>query len=323
MPISTDHRSLTLRLSRGAVLLLLPLLALPAAAEGPLPAPVQVSEHAWAWIGPYGAPSRENQGYRMNLGFVVGSEAVAVIDTGYGDPMAKAMLAQIAKVTDRPVRYAINTNSQPHRVLGNAVLRAAGAEIIAGAPAVPRIAGQGAEMAAAAEAVLGLEPGGITPPGQPERPIDATTELVLGGVTLRVIPVGTAHTEGSLVVEVVEDRLVFAGDVLYGGRLLAVLPVSRTDGWITAFEGLKAFGEARFVPGHGEVGALAEFEQPTYAYLRTLKAHMDEAVEAGTGLQEAIGSLDQSPWADLADFDALAGRNAHQTYLEREAAAFE
>ncbi|MCU0836179.1 MAG: MBL fold metallo-hydrolase, partial [Chromatiaceae bacterium] len=72
-----------------------------------------------------------------------------------------------------------------------------------------------------------------------------------------------------------------------------------------------------------EVGALAEFEQPTYAYLRTLKAHMDEAVEAGTGLQEAISSLDQSPWADLADFDALAGRNAHQTYLEREAAAFE
>jgi len=95
-----------------------------------------------------------------------------------------------------------------------------------------------------------------------------------------VIPVGTAHTEGSLVVEVIEDRLVFAGGVLYGGRLLAVLPVSRTDGWIAAFEGLNAFGEARFVPGHGDVGALA-------------------------------------------DFDALAGRNAHQADLERGSAVFE
>ncbi|MCU0835833.1 MAG: MBL fold metallo-hydrolase, partial [Chromatiaceae bacterium] len=187
------------------------LLSNAAAADEILPDPVQVSEHTWAWIGPYGGPSKENRGFRMNLGFVVGEEAVAVIDTGYGDPMAKAMLAHIAEVTERPVRYAINTNSQPHRVLGNAVLRAAGAEIIAGAPAVPRIAGQGAEMAAAAEGVLGLDPGGITPPGEPERPIDATTDLALGGVTLRVIPVGTAHTEGSLVVEVVEDRLVFAG----------------------------------------------------------------------------------------------------------------
>ena len=138
-----------------------------------------------------------------------------------------------------------------------------------------------------------------------------------------MIPVGTAHTEGSLVVEVIEDRLVFAGDVLYGGRLLAVLPVSRTDGWIAAFEGLNAFGEARFVPGHGDVGALADFEQPIHAYLRRLKAQMDEAVEAGTGLQDAISGLDQSPWSELADFDALAGRNAHQADLEREAAVFE
>ncbi|WP_200372615.1 hypothetical protein [Thiocystis violacea] len=41
------------------------------------------------------------------------------------------------------------------------------------------------------------------------------------------------------------------------------------------------------------------------------------------GLQEAIDIMDQSPWQGLADFDALAGRNAYQTYLEREAAAFE
>ena len=59
------------------------------AADPPLPAPVQVSDHTWAWIGPYGPPSKENRGFRMNLGFVVGNEAVAVIDTGYGDPIRR------------------------------------------------------------------------------------------------------------------------------------------------------------------------------------------------------------------------------------------
>lgn len=178
-------------------------------------------------------------------------------------------------------------------------------------------------MASAAEEILGLSPGSIEAPGVPNRALQETTELNLGSVTLRAIPVGTAHTAGSMVVEVVEDRVVYAGDVLYGGRLLAVLPVSRADGWIAAFNGLRAFEDALFVPGHGEPGKLTDFESSTYRYLTTLMAHMDDAVDQGTDLQEAIGSMDQSDWQHLADFDALAGRNAHQTYLEREAAAFE
>jgi hypothetical protein len=40
-------------------------------------------------------------------------------------------------------------------------------------------------------------------------------------------------------------------------------------------------------------------------------------------LSDAVASFDPSPWKDLADFGELAGRNAHQTYLEAEAAAFQ
>ncbi|MCF7991957.1 MAG: MBL fold metallo-hydrolase [Thiohalocapsa sp.] len=306
-----------------APLLLALLIPQLSAAEPLLPEPEKVAAHSWAWVGPYGPPTAENRGFRMNLGFVVGDEAVAVIDSGYSDAMAGAMREHIAAVTDRPIRYVINTNSQPHRVLGNAAFREAGAEIIAGAEAAPRITDQGADLALSAESVLGVPAGSIRAPGAPERLVESIETLDLGGVTLRVIPVGTAHTAGSLVVEVVEDKIVFAGDVLYGGRLLAVLPVSRSDGWLEAFGELRAFDGALFVPGHGAVGPLADFEHPTHDYLLALKTHMDAAVDEGTGLQEAIGAFDQSPWQDLADFDLLSGRNAHQTYLEREAAAFE
>ena len=290
---------------------------------GPLPPPEQTGAHSYAWIGPYGPPTRENQGFRMNLGFVAGSDAVAVIDSGYGDAMAEAMLKQIREITDRPVRYVINTNSQPHRILGNATFRKQGATSLSGEAASARIAGDGAAMATTAEGILGIPPGSLHPPGAPDRAVDKPTEIDLGGITLRIIPVGTAHTPGSLIVEVVGDSVVFTGDVLYGGRLLAVLPVSRVDGWISAFDQLRSFDAALFVPGHGKPAKLAEFEHPTYDYLTTLQAHMDKAVNQGTDLQEAIDSLDQSSWHTLADFDALAGRNAHQTYLEREAAAFE
>jgi glyoxylase-like metal-dependent hydrolase (beta-lactamase superfamily II) len=178
-------------------------------------------------------------------------------------------------------------------------------------------------MSRSAESVLDLPAGSVTPPGVPDRTIASDTEIDLGGVRLRLIPVGQAHTPGSLIVEVPEDRVVYAGDVLYGGRLLAVLAVSRVSGWIAAFEQLRGFPDARFVPGHGAPGKLADFEHPTYAYLTALKTHMDAAVESGTDISDAIATLDQSPWKDLADFDELAGRNAHQTYLEAEAASFQ
>jgi glyoxylase-like metal-dependent hydrolase (beta-lactamase superfamily II) len=288
-----------------------------------LPEPVRISEHAWAWIGPYGPPTKENQGFRMNLGFVVGDDAVTVIDSGYGDGMAHAMLDQIQRISNKPVRFVINTDSQPHRILGNEVFRNQGATIIAADAAAPRIANEGASMARTAEQIIGAPPGTIQTPGDPDRTLTDITQLDLGGVTLKAIPVGTAHTPGSIILEVVEDKIVYAGDVLYGGRMLSILPVSRVDEWITVIDNLRIYDNVVFVPGHGEPGNLGEFEESNYKYLTMLKAHMDEAIEEGIELQNAIDSLDQSEWQNLADFEALAGRNAHQTYLERETAAFE
>lgn len=318
--IDYQFRGGALRHALMVLVLFLPALG---SAGNSLPEPIRISEHAWAWIGPYGPPTKENQGFRMNLGFVVGDEAVAVIDSGYGDDMARAMLDQIRRVSDQEVAYVISTDSQPHRILGNAAFRREGATILSAEGAVPRITNEGEAMARTAEGIVGKDPGAIQPPGGPDHALKEITQLDLGGVTLRVIPVGTAHTAGSVVVEVVEDKVVYAGDVLYRGRLLTILPVSRVDGWIAAFDMLREFNEAIFVPGHGEPGELGAFEDSTYKYLTTLKLHMDEAIEEGADLQTAIGSLDQSAWQYLADFDALAGRNAHQTYLEREAASFE
>ncbi|EGW55215.1 beta-lactamase [Candidatus Endoriftia persephone str. Guaymas] len=288
-----------------------------------LPAPRQVSDHTWAWIGPYGPPTRENGGFRMNLGFVVGDDAVAVIDSGYGGAMAEAMLAHIRRITDRPVRYVINTNSQPHRIMGNPVFRRAEAEVIAAAEAVPRIKAEAQVFAATIEGVLGLTPNSVEVPSTPTVAIDKETSLDLGGVRLRVIPVGDAHTPGSLVVAVNPDALAFAGDVLYRGRLLSILSKSNVREWIKSFQRLRQLGDVLFIPGHGEPGPLSAFEHSTHDYLTALKRHMDQAVEEDIDLQDAISSFDQSAWKGFADFEALAGRNAHQAYLQSEAAAFE
>lgn len=305
-----------------AVFTLFPLQA-PAAADSPiLPPPQQVSKHVYAWIGPYEGPNAQNRGFRMNMAFVVGKKAVAVIDTGYSEAMAKDMLAHIGKITKAPVKYAINTSSQPHRYFGNEVFRKQGATIIADEAEAKRMAKSGADFASGAARALELPEGAIRAPRAPDRILTQDMSLDLGGVKIDILRFGPTHTPGQLVVSVPGDKLVYAGDILYGGRLLAILPDSHVGSWIKAFDRLKTFGHATFIPGHGKPGKLADFAFPTREYLALLDAHMSQALENGVDLQTAIDTLDQSRFAKLENFEELAGRNASWTYLEKEADFF-
>ena len=300
------------------------LLASPLHAANWLPKPAKVSPNTWVWVGSYEGPSQANRGYRMNMGFVKGKNAVAVIDSGYSPEMAEAMLQRIREITPLPVRYVINTNSQPHRFMGNDVFRKAGAEIIASREAAARMENEGAGFAATVARTLGMKEGAVPVPQLPGRLIEPgqAVSLDLGGVGLKVTHFGRAHTRGTLVVEVAPDQTVFAGDILYSGRLLAILPDSHVTEWISAYDKLRSLKAKRFVPGHGQVAPLRAFEQPTYRYLTALKTHMEKAVKKGVDANIAMASFNSAPWKKLAVFDELAGRNASLAYLEAEAAGF-
>ena len=118
------------------------------------------------------------------------------------------------------------------------------------------------------------------------------------------------------------DRTVFAGDVLYAGRLPAILPDSSVTGWIAAFEHLRRVDAAIFVPGHGQPAQITAFEQPTLAYLKSLKAHMEAAFKAGTDPSTAVRTFNAAPWRELVNFTELSDRNASLTYLESEREGF-
>lgn len=290
-----------------------------------LPPPKKISEHSWAWIGPYEAPSKANHGFRMNLGFVIGKDAVAIIDSGYTPAMANAMLTHIRSITALPVRYVINTNSQPHRHFGNDIFKAKGADIIAARDAATRMDNDGQQFANTIVKTLELKAGSLKVPAAPGTLIDAEKTLSLdlgGGVKISITHYGQAHTRGSLIVEVTPDQTVFAGDILYSGRLLAVLTDSSVTGWITAYKKLRSLPAKLFVPGHGPASALSDFDLPTYEYLTALKAHMNQAVADGVDASTASSSFDTKKWQNLANFAELSGRNASLTYLESEAENF-
>lgn len=288
-----------------------------------LPAPQKISEHVYAWIGPHGGPSKKNQGYRMNMAFVVGKKAVAVIDTGYTESMAKEMLQHINRITSVPVKYAINSNSQPDRTMGNEIFRRNGAKILMHLKEAERFSVNAPQYANGIATTLGVSVASITVPNAPDRLVSQDTKIDLGGVNIEMKPFRASHTPGSLVIHIPGDNVVYAGDVLYSGRLLAILPDSNIKSWIAAYDELRAFGAVTFIPGHGNPATLKAFDSSTRAYLVTLNEHMKKMVEGGVSLQEAIGRLNQKPFRKLENFDELAGRNASLAYLEQEKAFFD
>jgi glyoxylase-like metal-dependent hydrolase (beta-lactamase superfamily II) len=291
-------------------------------AKAILPAPVQISPHVYAWIGPYGGANRDNRGFRMNMAFVVGETSVAVLDTGYTEPMAREMLKYISAITPLPVKYAINTNSQPHRHFGNEVFRRRGASIIAQEKEARRMAAQGENFAMGIAGSQQLDPGSIPIPSRPDILIAGDASYDLGGLKIHVKSAGASHTPASLVVHIPADNVVYAGDILFSGRLLAILPDGDIRSWIAAFDDLKSFGDVLFVPGHGKPGKLKDFEFPTREYLVLLHTHMEKMVKEGVDLQTAIKRLDQARFSTLENYPELSGRNASQAYLESEKNSF-
>ena len=289
-----------------------------------LPKPQKITEHVYAWIGPHGGPNTKNKGYRMNMAFVVGTKSIAVLESGFYPAMAEEMIAHIKTISPLPIKYVINSSSQPDRYLGNDAFRKLGADIITSEKEAERMDENGNNYAMMLEMVMKFKEKDIMLPKKPTRILKENTDLDLGGgVKLAIHIHKAAHTPQPLIVYIPSDKLVYAGDILYSGRLLAVVPGGNIKEWIQMYEYLKQFGEVTFIPGHGRPAPLSAFTKSTYQYLVLLDSHMTKMVAEEKAMQDAIRRLDQSSYSDLENYADLAGRNAHRAYLEAELAAFD
>jgi glyoxylase-like metal-dependent hydrolase (beta-lactamase superfamily II) len=224
--------------------------------------------------------------------------------------------AAIRTITDQPVVVVIDTGGQDHRWLGNSYWDAQGAQIVASAAAVEDQKARASMQQTMLSALLGEALVG-TEPYYADIAFDDHHSFTLGGVTFELRHPAPAHTPGDSFVWVPDTRTVFAGDIVFTGRLLGLLDVSSSAGWIEAFDAMAALDPTHVVPGHGPATDLATARHDTRDYLQhlrdTMRAHIDEG-------GDIIGSVkvDQSAFSYLQDFDALAGRNAQAVFSEME-----
>jgi glyoxylase-like metal-dependent hydrolase (beta-lactamase superfamily II) len=277
----------------------------------------QVAPGVYAFIGETGLRTYENEGMNGNAGFIVTKAGVVVVDSGSSYRVAQTIHAAIRKVTKQPVKYVINTGGQDHRWLGNGYFKAQGAEIIAAAAAIDDMNARGAMQLEGLKGELKEKLAG-TEVVLPTKTFEKERVLKLGGRDIHLLHFQPAHTPGDSIVWLPKEGVVFAGDLVFVDRLLGVLPFSSASGWLASFEEMAKLKPRLVIPGHGDVCDLAKARRETGDYLRLLIDHMQKAVDDMLGLQEAIDSLDQSKWSNLANYELLKGGNASRVYLEME-----
>lgn len=275
-----------------------------------------VTDNVWAIVGPSEQRSPENLANNATFGLVVTPEGAVLMDPGGSWQGAEMLHAAIRTVTDQPVIYVIDTGGQDHRWLGNGYWQAQGATVIASEAAVADHHDRAEEHMIALSQFLGDGLDG-TVPAYADVTYQTDYTLEFGGLSFEIMHRGAAHTTGDSFVWLDERDVMFTGDIVYVDRLLGNGPARDTDSWIAVFEAMASFGPAHIVPGHGRATDLPTATRDTHDYLVNLRTQIGALIEAGGNIMNAP-QIDQSAWAYLDQFEALAGRNAQATYEEME-----
>ncbi|MER8483803.1 quinoprotein relay system zinc metallohydrolase 2 [Mesorhizobium sp. M1322] len=277
----------------------------------------KIADGVFAFRGVDEFMSAANQGAISNLGVVVGTDAVAVIDSGGSLIEANALIAAIGKMSAKPVRYLINTHMHPAHFFGTAAFRDIGATFV-GHPNLPRAhAARGAfylhnYREQVGDALMkGVE---IVPP---TILVDDRIQLDLGGRTLELQAWKAAHTDNDLTVFDTTTSTLFAGDLVFIGSLPTL--DGSLLGWLRQMDTLAAIGAARVVPGHGPVPA--DWPQALPAerrYFEVLARDIRKAIADGVPLSEAVRTAGRSERSNWHLFDDYNERNATAAFAELE-----
>jgi glyoxylase-like metal-dependent hydrolase (beta-lactamase superfamily II) len=255
-----------------------------------------------------------------NAGFVVTPAGVVVFDTLGSPSLAQAMVKRIRQVTKQPIKRVIVSHYHADHYYGIQVFKDLGAEIWAHEGGKGVVGSEGAKLRfAQRKDILGRWINDKTQRfPEPDLWLSGDTDFELGGLHFHIRHVGPAHSDEDLVLFVEEDRVLYAGDLVFKGRVPFVGDADSRK-WLAALDKLIAFKPKLLVPGHGGASDTPMDDLTlTRDYLRYLREQMGKAVADLVSFEEAYARTDWSKYETMPAFLEANRRNAYNTYILME-----
>jgi glyoxylase-like metal-dependent hydrolase (beta-lactamase superfamily II) len=240
--------------------------------------------------------------FDVNVSVVAGAAGLLVVDTNASERAARAVLADLRRLSTAPLVAAVNTHVHFDHTFGNGVFAAEGAQVVAHEEAAAALSAHAADIRApaAAEADEDERYAELVATEElvPTRTFSSALTLDLGDRVVELVHPGRGHTSGDLVVRVPEADVLLAGDLVEESAARQGVPGFGSDSWpmewpTTLDLVLSLVGpDTVVVPGHGApVGR--DFVQEQRAALGVVAETIRDLAGRGVPLDQA---LDVGDW---------------------------
>lgn len=235
------------------------------------------------------------------------SEGVMVVDTQPHPALARRLIEQVRKITDKPIKWAVNTQVHGDHFLGNSEFKKIGATIVANAHAAYLM--QRYWEKDLKRRVPGFEKAGLDAKEvtfvAPDKTFEDELVIEMAGRKVRLFYPGPAQDPGCSYVHFPHAKAVATSGSLTPGSVSNLMYTPSIDGWVKVLRQLQGMDVDVFLPGHGNLGKKSDVDEAV-TFLTTVQSEVRAARAKGVPLAEAQKTLTFPAFKDWRNYGRMA-----------------
>jgi glyoxylase-like metal-dependent hydrolase (beta-lactamase superfamily II) len=284
----------------------------------------QISENGWVMHGPRELPNPENKGFMNNPGIIKTSAGLVIVDPGSTVQVGKNVLSKIKLISNQNIVAVFNTHVHGDHWLANQAIKAAypDVKIYGHQNMLEEIAdGAGDNWVELMDSMTEGASQGTKVVG-PDNAVNSDDIIKIGNTQFKIHHYGVAHTNTDIMIEVIEESIVFLGDNVLAKRIPRMTD-GTFQGSISSINSVLESNAKIYVPGHGPTGN-SEMVKNYLNYVVLIYEAAQKTFEEDLDSSDVIAITKQTTAAykDWFGYDDLLGPQGAQAYSEVEEAEF-
>jgi glyoxylase-like metal-dependent hydrolase (beta-lactamase superfamily II) len=279
--------------------------------------PINITKDTTCFIGDFNPPMKQNKGFVSNVCYVDIGDSIVVIEPGPTYNFAKELVAHIKTKTTKKISYVIATNFHDDRYTGASFYKEKNIPIIAHKTIVKELK-ENPDKFSRIPKVTTKDEYKNSKIVQPDILTEGKYIIQGSRINIEVLKLSAgSNSVSDIAVYVPKDDFIFAGNIVFNGRMIKYAKYSNIDNWIEALKNLEKM-DAKFVLGGHGLEYDKDSYKPTLEYLNILKSSVKEAYENDVDREELSQYVYDKKFNHYKHFDSVSKANPKIYYDQLE-----